>query len=378
MLLVYLRIAASVLCTMWHAPGAQRWRRGAFGLAILTVVPILLGINHAALALDHIFYPGFRKFEIRRPLFIIGNLRTGSSYLYRLLARDRDTFACLRIVDFIFPSVIQKRVVRHLFRLDRRLGGHAYRLLKWADARLVSAYAHIHPTGLFVPEEDELILLNYLASAAVFESFPKVRRFRRFLYTDQEMDPPRSLRDMRRYRELIRRHLYHVGGDRILLSKNPLFTCKIAAMQTVFPDARFLNLTRNPLQVVPSTAGLFHFVWRRSGALPPEGVDANWVLELCDAYYRHPGPHLASLGDRALTLRYDDLLTHTRHAVEMLLSRFGYPLTPALDTAMDQEVARARGYRSQHRYSLDQWGLTVPQIVERYADVFEEHGFQRE
>ena len=57
---------------------------GAFLLLQLRQV-----ISAITLGLDHVFYPRHRKQAIDRPIFIIGNPRSGTTFLHRLLTRSR-------------------------------------------------------------------------------------------------------------------------------------------------------------------------------------------------------------------------------------------------------------------------------------------------
>jgi len=62
--------------------------------------------------LDDIFFPGHKTQPIDKPLFILGNLRSGSTFLHRLLSRDSETFTSLTIWDiYLTPSVTQKKIV---------------------------------------------------------------------------------------------------------------------------------------------------------------------------------------------------------------------------------------------------------------------------
>ncbi|MGZ9223832.1 MAG: hypothetical protein ACXW4Q_17135, partial [Anaerolineales bacterium] len=49
--------------------------------------------------LDDILFPGHKTQPIEKPLFILGNLRSGSTFLHRLLSRDSATFTSLTTWD---------------------------------------------------------------------------------------------------------------------------------------------------------------------------------------------------------------------------------------------------------------------------------------
>src|SRR5262249_7170466 len=95
--------------------------------------------------LDDIFFPGHKPQPIEKPLFILGNLRSGSTFLHRLLSRDSETFTSLTIWDiYLTPSVIQKKITYFFSRLDKKLGGHMHRALFPFD-RATLGKVKIHP-----------------------------------------------------------------------------------------------------------------------------------------------------------------------------------------------------------------------------------------
>ena len=111
---------------MFTAPGVQRWRRLRFLLLFALVLPPVFVVSQLTLALDHLFFPGFRDVQVKRPLFIVGQPRTGTTYLYRTLARDTGCFTCFRFIDFLFPSIVLMRCAGFVAALDRAIDEHGF------------------------------------------------------------------------------------------------------------------------------------------------------------------------------------------------------------------------------------------------------------
>lgn len=357
----------------------QNVRRFLVLILFAVIWPALRGIALLGMGLDHLLYPDFTKVEIKQPLFIVGNLRTGSTLMYRTLAADTQTFVCFRMVDMFLPAICMKRAFERLGRLDATLGRPVGRLLTRLEARALADWSRIHETGFLQPEEDELSLLVHLSSAAVYELFPHEPRFRRLLFMDEAMERAEQERVMAQYRRLVQRQLYHAGPHKQFLSKNPLLSTKINALLRAFPDARFVTLVREPVAVVASSASLFHFVWHRSGAVHPDARDMSTVLDWCEAMYQHPERCLAGLPpDRALTLRYDDLIADPGQTLRAALTQLGLAIPPSLDGVLHHASARQRQYRSPHRYATDTWGVSEAEINRRFQAVTERYGLGRE
>jgi hypothetical protein len=373
----YFTLLAAAARTVLTAPWPQNWRRFKFLFLFGVIWPVLKAISLPCLLLDHVLYPGFRKVQVREPLFIVGNWRTGSTLLYRTLARDEESVACFRMIDAFLPAITMKRAAAWLARVDGWLGGYGRRLVLAMDERFLAEWSKIHDTGFLKPEEDEFALIVDFCSAAMFELFPMVKRFRRLFFVDQEMPRVQQEFVMRRYHALAQRQLYHLGPHKRFVSKNPLFTFKIRSLAREFPDASFVCLVRNPVSTVLSTASLFHFVWHETGALPPGQRDMGTVLEFCHQGYQHAALALSELpAARWTVMRFDALVADPGGSVERLWDRFGWPLPASLGAVLADAGARQRGWKTRHAYDAADWGITPGEIYRDFEYVYREHGFE--
>ncbi len=350
---------------------AQRRRRLRFLALFVLFWPTWIPLCWICLGLDHLLFPGFRKVVVDRPLFVVGNMRTGSTMVQRLLSQPGCGYTTFRTLDMFLPSVLQRRVAGALGRWDAALGGWGRRGLEALDHRLFAEFSKIHPMGLFQPEEDDFLFFLSLSSAAMAESFPEVRRFRRFIFGDAMMPPTEADRRWRRYRRMVQRHLHAAGPGLRFLSKNPLFSGKIGGLQRAFPDARFLYLVRDPRSVVPSTASMLHFVWWDTGALDPREQAMDFVLDICRCYYGPAWELLEGLEPgRATSIRFEELIAEPASVLGGALAALGQPPSPGLAAAL-ASLERRAPHRSEHRYDLEGWGLDEDRLRAVLPDAFE-------
>jgi hypothetical protein len=52
-------------------------------------------------------------------------------------------------------------------------------------------------------------------------------------------------------------------------------------------------------------------------------------------------------------------------------------LTPCIDATLRSEVEQQRKYKSEHTYSLEQFGLTREYVYSELSELFEYYGFPR-
>lgn len=339
----------------------------------VTFYPLWVGFTLVCFWLDWWLFPEALARPLKQPIFIIGNHRTGSTFLHRLLAADTDTFASTRLWDLLLPSLIQKRAVAALGRVDGAIGAPVRRLLTWLDARWANDYRKVHPMGLWLPEEDEFLLLYSLRSAAIWECFPDVARFRRLFWSDTDM-PPAELDAMMTTWHRLALRCFHNQTAPIWLSKNPLFSARVSGLRRAFPDARFVLLVRDPRRVVPSTASLIHHALRGVGAVGDGEQRMDLIEEICTRFYAEPLPHLADLPPSQLAVvRFEPLQADLVGTVEGFLTQLGVPMTEGLRASL--VASQRREYRPTHRYDLADWGLSKSGVRERYDVWMQRYGY---
>jgi hypothetical protein len=325
--------------------------------------------------LDDIFFPGHKTQPIEKPLFILGNLRSGSTFLHRLLSRDSETFTSLTIWDiYLTPSVTQKKITKFFARLDNKFGGHLHRLLYAFDSRTLGKYK-IHPISFFQPEEDENILFHIWDSFWISFLFPFADELPDYRHFDEALSPQHRHRIMKFYRSMLQRHLY-ATGKKYFVAKNPAFSPKIQTLLEFFPDARIIYLARNPLDMLPSTVSWINYA-RRVFTEPKEKYHyQDEIVDFTQHWYRYPLKYLDEHpSPRYLILNYDDLIQRPERVIRGFYEQFGYPDKPGLDGIVDQAVKETLSFSSDHVYSYEEMGFSREQIVETYSDIFERFGF---
>lgn len=209
------------------------------------VICILWFVVAAGRALDHILCPGFRCQTIRQPVFIVAPPRSGTTLLQRLLALDADRFTHLKLFQAIFPAICLYCFFESLGRADRRLGRPLSRFLHLIERKIFRGWDSQHLLRFDEPEEDSVLFLYTFLSDGVFLLFPYFDELWGAGFPD-DLSAEDSRRLMRYYRSCLQRHLYATGPDKRHLAKATQFAGWVKGLAEEFPDARFINLTREP------------------------------------------------------------------------------------------------------------------------------------
>ena len=316
------------------------------------------------LLLDDLLFPAYRRIEVEAPLFVVGIPRSGTTFLHRVLARD-PRFTTPRLWELVLaPSIVQRKAVRTLARIDGWVGRPLGRLVRRLEGRLFRALDDVHPVTLDAPEEDYFALLPAFACFLLvvpFPGHPAVWELARF----DELPEATRRRVMAYYRSILQRHVF-VHGRRTVLSKNPSFSPMIRSLRQTFPDARFVFCVRDPLEAVPSLisslrAGAAFFGWD-----PTAAEHAHRFLEMLRYYTEHALDTLPGWpADVRAFVSMADLTDDVPGAVAALYERFGWTPTAAFRVALDAEHERSRRYSSGHRYALEEVGLTADEVRAR-------------
>ena len=360
-----------------NTPAQLTRKRLIFLLFFYAVWPLGMLVHWFCFFLDDILFPLHKKQQIEKPLFIVGNLRSGSTFLHRLLSRDSETFTSLTIWDiYLTPSVTQKKITQFFSRLDNKLGGHLHRWLHDFDRRTLGKFK-IHPISFFQPEEDENILFHIWDSFWVSFLFPFMDELPNYQHFDEALAPEHKRRIMAFYRSMLQRHMY-ATGKKYYVAKAPAFSAKIETLVEFFPEARIIYLARNPLDMLPSTISWINYA-RRVFTQPKEKyLYLDEIVDFTQHWYQHPLKYLDTHpSPRHLILKYDDLILRPEQTLRAFYEQFGYPDKPGLVDIVDQAVKETLSFRSDHVYSYEEMGFTRQQIIELYSDVFERFQFDQ-
>ncbi len=171
---------------------------------------------------------------------------------------------------------------------------------------------------------------------------------------------------MRYYSEIVKKHVYAHGGRRYI-SKNPSYSPKVKTLHQQFPDAKFINIVRNPLQVIPSSISLFSKHCRTYGNPEVEYNLQETVIEHSKHWYLYPHQYLKNLpANQYIQVRYKDLVNDPKGTIEEIYRRLGFDLSPEYARILQVEADNARSYQSKHKYSLRKMGLSRQRIQREF------------
>lgn len=340
-----------------------------------TVMPLHHLITWICFLLDNLFFPAYRHQKVEKPIFILSNFRSGSTLLHRLLAQDEETFTATRTWEiYLAPSILQRVIIRGVARFDRKLlGGWLNRKMERLDYNVLGRLP-MHRMGLHLVDEDEGWFIHNWTSIFLVFVFPDIHSFKPYFYFDTQLNPRQKHQAMRFYQACIKRHVYFHGGKRYV-AKSPAFSVKLETLLEYFPEARFIYLARNPVDMVASKTNYFAFCWQYFNDLEPYPF-RDFLLNFTRHWYLYPLTVFERLPkEQYLVFKYGQLTQNLDAVVHDIYEQFDLQITPSFASTLKGAVESANQYVSKHRYSLAEMDYSPELVYENYREIFEQFGF---
>src|SRR5215831_4378889 len=304
---------------------------------------------------------------VRRPIFISGLPRSGTTFLHSLLAEDPANLVP-RVWQLIHPYAVRKSATRRDLRARR-----VARQLRLFGL-LAPDFRRMHPIDAASPQECSEITAHVFASLR-FDTTYRIPSYRRWLDESGHLEAYR-------FHKRFLQHLQHqtAGGGRWVL-KCPDHVFALDAIRAVYPDARLVFVHRDPLAVLLSVARLTETLrqpfTRSIDKLEIGRQDSDRWLAATELMISAAQEQRAT--QEIFHVHYMDLVHDPVGTVTALYQHFGQPLDPSTADRIDRLIeAKPNGGYGAHRSRLEEYGLDAALERERFARYMAHFGIQPE
>lgn len=298
---------------------------------------------------------------IHQPVFILGLPRTGSTLLHELLASHPSLRA---------PAFWEASFVPGYSTLDRSLMNKTRQWLTSAQIGIMDLLApkfrSVHSLGTHRPHE--CVTLQGLSLRTMqFHAAHNLQSYDQWLATC-DWQPAYDYHE--RYLKWLQ--FGDLGQPRRWVLKAPGHLLSIAELVRQYPNARIVQLHRNPCEVIPSMASLFLHIrkpFTQEMDLTEIGRDVTnqWHRGLQQTMaFRQKHPELESMW---MDVHYKELVANPLTTAEKILA-FANVATEEKELALLQSYisSNPKNKHGSHQYSLEQFGLDEPSLSERFKN----------
>ena len=353
--LFYVRLKTHSRVVYLHCIKNFSIRNFFLGISYFLVLSIVMFTNIISRLIDEILFPNYRHIEIKQPIFIISNPRSGTTFLHRLMCLDEEKYVSTLMYQTIWPSITLFRIIQVF--------------ASWED---------IHETGFNKSEEDEGLHFVSGISASVGLATPQLKEFRE-LYIPDNLDEHTRVDIKKFYKATAQRWMYALGNDRLFLGKSVMSSGRLELLHDIFPDVKIIFLIRNPYQAIPSFTSMFAESWSTLFPNVPKVSEEyrEWG-ELGISYYKYFNEEKSKFKkENFITISYTDLIAQPKETVIKIYDQLKLTMTPEFLKVLETETNKSRNYSSKHTYSLEEYGFDKEHIYKELEFIFDEFGFEK-
>lgn len=344
-------------------------RVALIGLYSLVLFPFAL-IEEA---FSQLFVYPFTK--LKSPVFILGHWRSGTTYLFELMACD-EQFAYFNPAstyttnNFLLLRSLIDRVQSKEVGDSRPMDNMSYTI----DSPSEETFA--------MASRGTKSCMNMLV-------FPQdFARYRRYAFTKTLSLEERTLWE-KKYIRILKKVVYEDrvsregknGGraeTRRLLLKSPDNTCRVAELLHLFPNARFIHIYRNPYRVVKSTINMIDSVMDMLSfqKIPPHEVIEDEIINLYrDLYMSYMEEEKQIPREHIIEIRYEDFIKEPLHYLKQIYTKLGIRGYRRAETAFRARMEQSKDYQP-NQFQIDE-GLKA-KINAKLKFAFDYYGYEME
>lgn len=353
----------------------RRFFIGIFYFLTITLVGI---INTFTRLLDEILFPNYKEIEVKQPVFIISNPRSGTTFLHRLMCLDNEKFVYNLLYHTTFPSITLYRIIQFFSSCDNKIGKPLHKFMDYINASMFGGWDDIHATGFNKSEEDEGLHFISGISASVGLVTPFLSEFKE-LYIPDKLDVATRENIKKYYKATIQRWMYSLGSDKLFLSKTVMSSGRLEMLHELFPEVKIIFLIRDPYKAIPSFTSMFAEPWTLFHPDIKENSDEyrEWG-EVGIAYYKYFNEQKKNFKkENLITVQYNDLVAQPKETVLKIYKQLKLEIKPEFIEKLEKATTNARKYKSTHSYSLETYGFEKEHIYNELKFIFDEFGFEK-
>ena len=327
----------------------------------------ILQLLEARLQIEDTFkrHPEINDEEIVQPIIVLGQGRSGTSFLINVLAANPDNGALLQW-EIMFPCPPPEKAS---YRTDPRIGKAHELIRQWY--RVTPEMKMIHDFDARLPQEDVHVLSLCFMAPQWLGLFGQTPGYHAYMAT-QDVTPALH------YHQRVLKLLQWKNPRRRWVLKNIAFLDQLGLLLKIYPDACFVWPHRDPVRATASMGSAIAVTLsgRSDVALASEDyefvTDPQHVASRLDAVMDQLDAGIVP-ARQLFHLHYQDLIANPLRKIDEMYRHFGIGLSDAGRGAMATYLAdNARDARTPHRFPLgsEKSVAKARQLFRRYQERF--------
>jgi len=330
-----------------------------FYLIIIRTVACIFSI------LDYVFIPSLWTKKIEKPIIIVGNPRSGTTFLHRFLVNNNFGTGT-QLWQMIYPSIILQKIIKPFLPI----------LEYFSPAKHHSTDAH--KTSLkSVETDDASMLFRFFDGFFLYGFILSWSKESLFDWVDPDKRDS-SKRDFNWFESMWKRVLISSKGKR-MIAKLFSLSSNLPSFIKKFPDSKILYMVRDPLSVIPSGLSLVTGVLDKMFGFwsMPEEDRQRFISRLYSALVElmlrfHKDWTSGDIDkSKVMIVHFDQMMNEFDVLMENIIKFVGHETSEKLLSEIKITADSQREFKSKHKYDLEKFGLNEEQIRNDCKAIYE-------
>ena len=211
-----------------------------------------------------------KKQEVRAPIFILGHPRSGTTHLHYLMTKDSSKAFC----------TLYQGLLPHSFLI----GGDVMRKMISKSIPATRPQDEVK-INIDSPKEEEFAIASRCGTSYLMTFYFPLFGAKHFKESVLFEDPKKKKIWQKNFKYFIQKLNYANKGKQLIL-KSPANTGRIKEILEVFPEAKFVHIHRDPVEVYQSTVKLYEKVVQETSFQKIDGaVVEKYIVESYQLMY---------------------------------------------------------------------------------------------
>jgi len=293
------------------------------------------------------------------PIFILGHWRSGTTLLHNLLIQD-DQFHYPKIFEVIQPSTFMNIRKNYLEILKKR---------KVKNRPM----DNVKNDPMLPGEEEMAVAALTLKSPLVGWAFPsKFDFYEQYLSFDDVNGDEREAWK-KEYDSYLRK--ISIDTEKQLILKSPTNTARIKLLLELYPNAKFINIHRNPINVFKSTRRLHQTAIKLTNLQSNVKYDIDSRIlstyrKLYEAYFKYSNFISKS---NLVNVSFEELENKSEIIIEKLYSELGLSNYEVMKPKLISYLGTLEGYKKNNHIEIEE--NTRKRIIEEWSQIYKNWGY---
>jgi len=335
-------------------------------LSLLFFRSLIFSFTSLFLLIDKMLFRTAESHRLKTPLFMIGHYRSGTTFVHRFITDNCKDIKGLYLWEMIFPSLSTRFVMKYFTPLMKK-----FSLDNIYDPK-------IHKTGLLTTESDDIALfLRYFDGMLSWLYFYCWKEYKSESELETELLKVVKNGTLLNYIEsLHRKNVYNI--EERMFSKSFWGLFMVDQIKKQFPDAKIMLILRDPLEAIPSIMSLQRSVQNRMNNLESQSEELKKryysnIYKTSEIYYRKFHEIASNSDGYFMTVTYKNLMQNFEGSFNEIADFYKLQKTEKLKQTVKLQAETQRAYKTDHKYSLEEFGLSEKMIRKDFDFIYENY-----